>query len=221
MSRYGKALLPVLTLVLAAACHDGATAPSAVAGPSLAKGKPPACGDLVPLAITINDGLAGAGVTSDGQGPYVEGPVGAHLNGATGNLMLWTSQYGATSRFVRASWTNPAGSYQTTDRIYTNNHVHNSGTNACGFKGMDPGTAGTAAFEGELDAFATVRYGMACNGTLEPAAERPVTSRSADGTTWTLAGDNGLVCQLQGKGRNAQWVVLGTAGPFHLTLVAQ
>jgi hypothetical protein len=181
----------------------------------------------VPLSITINDGLAGAGLTSDGQGPYVEGQdnVGAHLNGPTGNLMLWTSQYGATNRYVNVAWTDTLGNpvtKQTTDRIYTNNHTDASGTSQpCGFKSLGPGTTGKAAFEVETDGSGIVRYGKFCDGSLEPLADRPATSRSAVGDTLTITGDGGLLCKKLGHGRNATWVVLGTAGPFELTMVQQ
>ncbi|MFQ5689902.1 MAG: hypothetical protein ACE5HQ_06495 [Gemmatimonadota bacterium] len=157
---------------------------------------------------------AGDALRSDNGNPYLEGTDGGvHLNGATGRLMLWTSQYDVPTRVVQV--TTSAFSGPTSDRIYTNGHE--PVTSGCGFKDIAAGGSGTAVLEVELDADGIVRYGKACNGDAD-ASTRVAVTRSSDGLTWTVEGTSGRHCQKLGKKRNIPLTEVGTAGPFFMTL---
>jgi hypothetical protein len=212
--RQFRPFLPMLTLAVAAACTEGPTATDRL-GPSFAKGGPTNDCGFTPLSITFGDAIGDA-LRSDGNGAYVEGTDGgSHLNGATGRLMLWTSQYGAPSRVVNVTTTAFNGS--TTDRIYTNNHeTELPGDPGCGFKDMANGSTGSAVLEAELDSQGIVRYGKNCTGAIVPAS-KAVTTRSVDGLSWTIAGTSGVHCKKLGKKPALSQV--GTAGPFSMQLV--
>jgi len=218
------ALVALGCLGFVAACEES---PTQVAADALApqfapggnKGKPGGntndCG-FTPLSITF--GNAGDALFSDGggdAGEYIEGrDGGVHLNGATGRLMLWTSQYDDPIRWVNVSTLEPFDG-PTTDRIYTNSHI--PVTDGCGFKDIGPGLTGTAVLEVELDADGIVRYGEPCNED-SPASTRVTVIRSSD-VSWTVEGTSGVHCRSNGlRGKKAQLDHVGTAGPFFMTL---
>ena len=89
------------------------------------------------------------------------------------------------------------------------------------------GSTGSAVFEAELfvsltDPYEAVRYGKDCSGTGSGGgtvvpANKAITTRSADGRTWTITGSAGVHCkQLKKKPGLSQ---VGTAGAFSMTLV--
>ncbi len=214
-----RPLLGLLAFAFLAACSESPTANEPTV--SFAKGGKPGpntndCG-FTDLRITFRDAVGDA-LRSDNGDPYVEGvDGGVHLNGATGRLMLWTSQYDPPMRFVEVETT--AGSFRTSDRIYTNNHETQTENDAgCGFKAMANQSTGSAVLEAELDDDGIVRYGKACDGTLDEGTQ-VVTTRSADGLTWTVEGASGVHCQSNGlRGKKAGFNEVGTAGPFFMTL---
>ncbi len=145
--------------------------------------------------------------------------VGAHLNDPTGRLMLGFN-FGDSDRFVKVTTT--AGSFDTKDRIYTNNH-----DNSCAFAGMANGSTGSAVLEAELNTDGIddgiVRYGKNCDGVADANdPTRVVTTRSDDGLSWTITGISGVHCKnVSGnKGKKGGLVPVGTAGPFSMTLEA-
>lgn len=219
-----RPLLAILGLALLAACTEAPTATSDPVAPSFAKGGKPGpntddCG-FTPLSITFGD-AAGDALMSDALGPYEENVdnVGAHLNGATGRLMLWTSQYGDPTRFVTVSTTEPFEG-PTSDRIYTNGHDSETAQDlGCGLKDIAHGGAGSAVLEVELDAEGIVRYGKDCDGSPVGSTRIDIT-RSGDGLSWTVEGSTGVHCRSNGlRGKNAAMVPVGTTGPFSMTLV--
>lgn len=223
-----------LLLALGAACADAPSAPIADGTPPLFKGKPAKCSAFTELRITMSEGANGSdALRADDAAntPYTEGDggsVGAHLNGTTGRLMLWTSQYAAASRFVHVTASPlPAPDGQgfdglTDDRIYTNNHRDAAGDDqACGFAQMAAGTSGDAVLEAELQSEGIVRYGKDCSGNVVDAT-RVATAR-LDANTWTISGASGVYCKnLSGKkkGKGSSLTQVGTAGPFGMTLEA-
>lgn len=214
-----RPLLAILGLAFLAACTETPTATSELDGLSFAKGGKPGgntndCG-FTALSISIGSGALG----SDGAGPYKENidNVGAHLNGATGNLKLHTSQYGPTNRFVNV--TTSAGTVSTKDRIFTNNHDNPGGDDACGFKGMVAPT-GSAVLEVELnlddsDPYDVVRWGKDCDG--DPLPDNRVDTAFDGVGTWTIMGGSGVHCKQLGK--KPALTPVGTAGPVDMTLV--
>jgi len=184
------------------------------------KGRPAQCNAGTDLSITFGDGSLDA-LRSDGNGAYEENVenVGAHINDPTGNLMLWTSQYGEPSRAVLVTTTAFNGS--TTDRIFTNNHDNSpDGNSACGLGGMAIGSTGSAVLEAELNSGGIdngiVRYGKDCDGN---DVNRVTTTRPIAGV-WTITGSSGVHCVSNGrKGKNAGFDQVGTAGPFSMTLL--
>jgi len=208
----------ILAMGVLGACVEAPTANDAPA--SFAKGGKPGgntndCGST-PLRITFRDDAADA-LRSDGGGVYEEGTDGGvHLNGATGRLMLWTSQYDTPTRFVHVHTSVAPDPFVTSDRIYTNGH--DPDTEGCGFKEIPPGGTGSAVFEAELDAHGIVRYGKFCDGSLDPTT-RVVVTRSSDELSWTVEGTNGRHCQSNDlRGRNAGMGEVGSAGAFFMTL---
>jgi hypothetical protein len=209
----GKTLnaLALAGAVLGAACTEVPT--SAPDQPLFARSKPATCNAATPLSITFADGASDA-LKSDGAGAYMDGVdnVGAHINGPTGNLMLWPSQNGSTSRYVNVITS--VAPFATKDRIYTNNH-----NTTCGLAGIPNGGAGTAVLEAELDIggtdFGIVRYGKNCAGTV--TGPKVNIGRSADGSTWTISGTSGLYCARNGK-KPGSYVQAGTVGGFTMTL---
>ena len=222
MSRISRdPILALAVLVLAAfvGCSEEPVGPElSETGPSLAKGGPPSsCNAGANLSITFGDALGDA-LQGDGDGAYVEAVenVGAHINDPTGNLMLWTSQYGATRRLVNVTTT--AGTFPTKDRIYTNNHE-----NSCGLGGMAFGITGSAVLEAELNDpdgvdNGIVRYGKDCSGAVL-SGNKVVTTRSTDGNTWTISGTSGIHCRQPEGQKKPGFAQVGTAGPFSMTLV--
>jgi hypothetical protein len=216
--QYGLTLATTIGVLAAvvAACSDSPTVTRFEMQPSLAKGgNTNDCGAL-PLSISFRDAVGDA-LRSDGAGAYVDVVDGtAHLNGATGRLMLWTAQdANSAPRVVNVAATSFIGG--TTDRIYTNGHESETPQDiGCGFKDMANGATGSAVLEVELDADGIVRYGKACDGSAFPA-NRVVTTRSADGLSWTVTGTTGKHCKKLGKKGGLSEV--GSAGGFQMTLV--
>lgn len=184
-------------------------------------GQPWDCG-ATPLRIAFRDAVGDA-LRSDGAGPYVSGTDGSvHLNSATGRLMLWTRQDETPPpRPVLVTTTAFDGS--TTDRIFTNGHTSESGTDVgCGFKDIANGATESAVFEAELnvldrDPYEVLRYGKDCAGNPVPATRVDIT-RSADGLSWTVTGTTGRHCKALGK--KSIVTQIGTAGAFEMTLTA-
>jgi hypothetical protein len=224
--RQGHGVLATLVLaILWAACAEGPVAPVEDSpSPLLArKGKPPKCDASTLLRITVEPGA----LQGDAEGNvYIEGEdesLGAHLAG-NGNLMFWTSQYGDPQRFVEVTTSAAVLPFATSDRIYTNNHRDEAENElACGFDDMafdgSVGSSGDAVLEVELDSDGIVRYGKNCAGQLVHAA-RVVTTRSADGVTWTISGGSGVHCKKVSKRRKDPMDQIGTAGPVQMTLEA-
>jgi len=232
----------VLTVVagLAFACSESPTEVVTAddASSPLFKGKPGGktndCG-FTPLTITF--GTAGDALFHDGDGEYMEETDGGvHLNGATGRLMLWTSQYGEPTRHVEVTVTpdDPENAspitIETTDRIYTNGHETEDAQkdNGCGFLQMAFGQIdGSAVLEAELDEEGIVRWGKNCDGDPVHIAgenERVTTTRSLEndnnGNTWTISGTVGVHCKRGPKVKGRRSLIeVGTAGPFFMTLV--
>jgi hypothetical protein len=184
-------------------------------------GEPWDCGST-PLSLSFGD-AAGDALRSDGSGAYLDGTDGTvHLNAATGRLSLWTEQdANSAPRAVQVRTTAFTGG--TTDRIYTNSHeTETAEAIGCGFKQMVPGSTGSAVLEAELTSggvdYGIVRYGKDCSGAALPA-NRVVTTRSADGMSWTVTGTSGLHCRQTGKKPVLGQV--GTAGPFTMILMDQ
>jgi len=202
-----------------AACLEapGSTAPEQfiLAAKGGGGGNPNSCGSSTPLTIMFADGSSDA-LRSDGAGAYVDGVdnVGSHINGPTGNLMLWPTENGSSTRYVNVITNGP--SFATQDRIYTNNH-----NSTCGLVGIANGGSGTAVLEAELTIGGVdngiVRYGKDCAGTV--TGPKVNIARSADGSTWTISGSSGLYCAKSGK-KPGVYVQAGTAGGFTMTLVA-
>jgi len=229
------ALMVVVGLAFACAESPTEVATADDASSPLFKGKPGGktndCG-FTPLRITF--GTVGDALFSDGggdAGEYIEDTDGGvHLNGATGRLMLWTSQYGAPTRHVLVTVTpdDPENAspitIETTDRIYTNGHEteDDQKDNGCGFLQMAfEQTDGSAVLEAELDEEGIVRWGKHCDGSPN-VGTRVTTTRSPDpGNTWTISGTVGVHCKAGPKVRGRRTLTkVGTAGPFFMTLVA-
>lgn len=212
MTGMKRLLGPCFGFALAAGCSEIPTAT-----PDFAKAGP---APNTPLQITLGQGLGGTDAIraddiantpyTDGQG----GTVGAHINGPTGNLKLWTSQYGTPpARLVKVLATSFDGF--TSDRIYTNSHTNPGGDNSQGLRGMVIGSTGSAVLEAELDNDGIVRYGKKCDGSAD-AATRAVTTHPT-ATTWTISGTGGIHCkQLSSKPTLTQ---VGTTGPFSMALL--
>lgn len=236
-----KAMLPAAALSvavgLAFACSESPTeATSQGTAVSFKKGGKPGgntndCG-FAPLRITFRDD-GGDVLRSDNGTAYEEGSDGGvHLNGATGRLMLWTSQNGdPMPRQVTVS-TSLFPDDSTTDRIYTNGHESETPNDlGCGFLDMAipllapdhpdfEATEGSAVLEVEMDAEGTVRWGRDCNGDpvdIDSVNERVTTTR-IDESTWTIEGAFGVSCRYGPKVRGKRSVTEGPAGAFFITL---
>lgn len=184
---------------------------------------PPGQWDPPQLTVTFREGLDGTtdGVRGDdvANSPYV---ALAHISG-NGTLMFWLGA--GSPRFVKIKTTAFDG--VTRNRIFTNNHSNPGGDDSFGLLGMVNGSSGSAVFEAELNVSSTapyevLRYGKDCSGTgsgggVVVPANKVVTTRSADGRTWTITGLNGVHCKKVGKKPGLSLV--GTAGPFSMTLV--
>jgi hypothetical protein len=179
------------------------------------------------LSLTMGQGSSGTdAIRSDdvANSPYVEedgGTVGAHFSPNVGTLMLWTSQYGTpAARLVRVATTAVDGF--TDDRIFSRSHNNPGGDNSRGFLGMVNGSVGDAVFVAELnldpnDLYEAVYWGQDCSGVVIPS-QKVVTTRSADGNTWTATGTTGVHCKRLRK-RDKVLTQIGTAGPFSMTMV--
>jgi len=226
----GASAALVAVLGLAFACSES---PTEVALDDLTpqfdhKGKPHGkpggqtndCG-FTPLEITfVAPGPALLNDDGGEDGEYIEETDGGvHLNGATGRLMLWTSQYGAPTRHVKVF--TELLDYETTDRIYTNGHKTAVGDDlGCGFLQMENGSTGSAVLEAELDSEGIVRWGKDCEGNFgDPLpGNRVVTTRSNDGNSWTITGTQGVICKYGPKVKGKRPLNIGSAGAFSMTL---
>lgn len=171
--------------------------------------------DAPQLTITFGQGSGGTDALRGddvGNSSYPDpGQIASN-----GNLMFWLNTGHPRAVLVRTT----AFDGLTRDRIFTNTHVNPGGDNSFGLLGMVAGTSGTAVFEAELniglEPVRVVRYGKDCKGATI-AGNRVVTTRSADGRTWTIVGTNGVDCQA--SSRKPGMTQVGTAGPFSMTLV--
>lgn len=175
------------------------------------------------LTVTFGQGLGGTDAVRgdyDAYSPYV---ALAHI-ALNGNLVFWLGA--GSPRFVKVKTTAFDG--VTRNRIFTNNHSNpGGGDDSFGLLGMVEGSTGSAVFEAELHVSSTapyevLRYGKDCSGTgsgggVVVPANKVITTRSADGRTWTIAGSNGVHCKQVAKKPGLSQV--GTAGSFSMTLV--
>lgn len=218
---FPEAVTTATILLLGVACArelptaDTASAPEL---PSFAP--PPSCPGQVNLVITMAEDQSGTqAIRGDASAIYAEGAagVGAHTSGANGNLML-TLQSAPTRRY---SWTASTASGLSDDRLYTNSHANPGGNDGCGLVGMANGSTGSAVLEAELLAGGSnidvIRYGKNCSGGAV-SGTRVTTTRSSDGSTWTIAGTSGVYCTKVSGNKLTQ---SGTTGPFSMTLVSQ
>lgn len=204
-SRRGAMLLTLAVVAHTIGCESGTSGPAGLdpADMDLA-GKPIRCDAGTDVLLTLRDDPEDALSSDDGTA------YPAHT-AANGNLMLWTD---GTGRYVNVLTTAFDGT--TTDRIYTNTHE-----NPCGLDGMANDSEGSARFTVELgDGNDVIHYGQTCWGK-DDQASRVSTTRSLDGSTWTITGVSGVQCRTTGKGKKAVTEQVGTAGGFNMTLAVR
>lgn len=180
----------------------------------LQPGSPPGQWDPPQVVITFGQGSTGTDAVRGDDAANSPYPDPGHI-AVNGNLMFWLGVDHPRSARV----TTFAFDGATRDRIYTNNHTNPGGDNAFGLLGMVEGSTGSAVLEVELDDNGIVRYGKDCSGSFGAVvpATKAVTTRSADGRTWTITGTTGVHCKQVTKKPGMTQV--GTTGPFSMTLV--
>lgn len=184
---------------------------------------PPVQCDPIPLVITFGQGVTGTDALRGDDIANSSYPTPGHISG-NGNLAFWLGE--DNPRFVRV--TSTAFDGLTRRRIFTNNHTNPGGDDSLGLRGMVSGSTGSAVFEAELhvrsnDPYEVIRYGKDCSGTGSSGgtvvpATKAITTRSADGRTWTITGSAGVHCKQVAKKPGLSQV--GTAGAFSMTLVS-